>query len=344
MIASKFWAGRNVFVTGVNGFIGGNLANRLCRLGANVVGLIRNIKKDTYLYYEGVADRVTLIQGDLSDVELLRRIFCEERIECCFHLAAQVEVGVATAYPFLTWETNVKGTYGLLEAARQSKATLAAMIVASSDKAYGSYAKGKMPYQEDYPLQPVFTYDVSKACADMIARSYAASLPFGLPVAVTRFSNTYGPGQLNFSAVIPDAFRAALGYGRFVPRGNGMQVRDFIYVSDVVDLYLAIGESLAKNPALAGEVFNAGTNQPKLIKDVVFEVFEIANNRQGYEEEVEQLWAEGNAAGEIDCQFMDYEKVNRYFGWKPETDLSTGLKLTAQWFARYLRDRTNTRD
>ncbi len=341
MAASEFWGGKNVFVTGINGFIGGNLADRLCRVGANVVGLIRNIKKDTYLYYEGVADRVNVVQGDLGDVELLRRIFCEERIEVCFHLAAQVEVGVAIAYPFLTWETNVKGAYGLLEAARQNKATLAALIVASSDKAYGSYPREQMPYREDYQLHPVFPYDVSKACTDMIARSYAAS-PFGLPVAVTRFCNTYGPGQLNFSAVIPDAFRAAFGYGRFVPRGSGMQVRDFMYVGDVVDLYLTIARALATDPALAGEAFNAGTNQPRLIKDVVVDVFEAAKNRRGYER-VEPLWAAGNPAGEIDCQFMDHDKVSRYFGWKPQTDFSTGLELTAEWFARYLRDRARAR-
>ena len=190
---------------------------------------------------------MTLVEGDLADKDLLTRVIGEEQIDTVFHLASQVEVGVAASHPQLTFETNVRGTYQLLESVRLADSTVRAVVVASSDKAYGSYPRGKMPYRETYPLIPRFPYDVSKACADMIAQSYATEL-YRLPILITRFSNIYGPGQLNFSAVMPDAIRACLGYGKFVPRGDGTQVRDFLYVKDVVELYLAMAEALAQRP------------------------------------------------------------------------------------------------
>ncbi|MFH1514591.1 MAG: GDP-mannose 4,6-dehydratase, partial [bacterium] len=221
MTSNKYWNNRNILITGINGFIGGNLAKACYHNGANVVGIIRNQKKNSFLFHEGIADKVNLINGDVTDKELVRSVIAEERIDCVFHLAAQVEVGVARAYPYLTWETNIKGTYALLEAIRESGEAIRAVVIASTDKAYGSYEQDKLPYLEEYPLIPVFPYDVSKACADMIARTYASDL-FSLPIIITRFCNIYGPGQLNFSALIPDVVRAALGYGEFIPRGNGL--------------------------------------------------------------------------------------------------------------------------
>ena len=334
MADSFFWQGKKVLITGINGFIGGNLAGYLVRKGADVVGLVRNICEESFLYFEGLAPKVKLVMGDLIDKELLMRVVAEEQIQCVFHLAAQVEVGIARSYPFLTWETNIRGTYCLLEAVRENSKNIEAVIIASSDKAYGEYGKDRMPYREDYPLVPVYPYDVSKACADMIARSYASSL-YNIPIVVTRFCNIYGPGQLNFSALIPDSIRCALGYGDFIPRSDGSQVRDYIYVGDVVELYAVIAEALSENSSLAGEVFNAGTNKPRTVREIVQKVFEVLSQQNKYSE-IEKLWAHRKTVGEIDCQYMTYDKVEEMFGWRPETSFDTGMRKTVAWYKEYL--------
>lgn len=335
MRENKYWRNKNVLITGINGFIGGNLAKACYHNGANVVGIIRNQNRNSFLFHEGVADKVNLIPGDVTDKELIRSVIAEQRIECIFHLAAQVEVGIARAYPYLTWETNIRGTYSLLEAIRDNGDKIQAIIFASTDKAYGSYDKEKLPYLEEYPLNPVYPYDVSKACADMIARSYASDL-YSLPIIITRFCNIYGPGQLNFSALIPDAIRSALGHSQFIPRGNGLNIRDYIYIDDVIELYIMFAEKLFMDRNLGGEVFNAGTNQPKQVKAIVRNIYEILNREDDYRR-IEELWANSQTAGEIDIQYMGYDKVNKYFGWKPLINFDAGLKETIQWFEKYLK-------
>ena len=333
-MATDFWIGKKVLITGINGFIGGNLAKYLFEKKAEITGLVRNRHQNSFLFYEGISPKITLIQGELGEKEILRRIIVEEQIQHVFHLAAQVEVGVARSYPFLTWETNIRGTYCLLEAIRENSENIEAVIIASSDKAYGEYGKEMMPYQEDYPLIPLYPYDVSKACADMIARCYASDL-YGLPVIVTRFCNIYGPGQLNFSALIPDAARCALGYGKFIPRSDGTLVRDYIFVQDVARLYGAIAAQLAQNRSLSGQVFNAGTNDPKSVREIVEKVFLVSGQPEKYAE-IETQWADKKTVGEIDCQYMAFDRVNKYFGWRPETELTQGLENTVDWFRGYL--------
>jgi CDP-glucose 4,6-dehydratase len=334
MKKNNFWVKKKVFITGINGFIGGNLTKSLLAHGATVYGLIRNEKRDSFLYIENLADKVCLIRGELTDKELMTRIISEEQINIVFHLAAQVEVGVGITNPYLTFETNIRGTYTLLESVRICPKTIEAFVVASSDKAYGSYPKDQMPYKEDYPLRPRYPYDISKACADLIAQAYATEL-YKLPVVITRFSNIYGPGQLNFSAIMPDAITSALGYTKFVPRGNGKMVRDFIYVEDVVNLYLRIGESLASNPdKIRGEIFNAGTNSPISVKEVLEAIYTIAQNPQDLDVVI-SLMKDKKTAGEIDCQYMDYKKVYQYFYWKPKYTFKEGLKKTIQWYTEY---------
>lgn len=334
----NYWFQRNVFITGINGFIGGNMARRLLSLGANVYGLLRNAKPDTLLFYEHLNHRITLIEGELTDRDLLARIVSEERIQVVFHLAAQVEVGVGLANPYLTFETNVRGTYSLLEGIRQCRGTIESVVIASTDKSYGSYPRDRMPYKEDYPLHPKYPYDVSKACADMIAQCYATDA-YNLPIIVTRFCNIYGPGQLNFSAVVPDSVRACLGYGTFVPRGDGTQVRDFIFVDDVVDLYLRIGEGLAANPAgRSGQIYNAGTNSPLSVRQVLETVYRLCEQQSAFRDVVAAMDGK-RTVGEIDCQYMDYEKVNQHFGWAPKHSFESGVKKTIDWFDRYLADK-----
>ncbi len=329
-----FWFGKNVLVTGINGFIGGNLAKGLLENGASVFGLVRNAAHDTFLYHEKLDHRITLIEGDITDKDLLTRIVSEEQINAVFHLAAQVEVGVGLTNPYLTFETNTRGTWCLMEAVRSCPQTIEAVVVASTDKAYGSYPADRMPYKEDYPLLPQYPYDVSKACGDMIARTYANEI-YKLPVVVTRFCNIFGPGQLNFSALIPDAARACLGYGKFVPRGSGQQIRDFIFVGDVVDLYLRIGENLARNAnKLRGRVYNAGTNQPRAVREVLETVFRLTGRQADFKAVLEMMKGR-ETVGEIECQYMDYELVNRDFGWSPQHSFDRGVTLTIEWFKGY---------
>lgn len=333
----NFWRGKNIFITGINGFIGGNLAKLLISHGANVFGLLRNPKKRTLLFYEDISKEAVLIEGDLCDKELISRIISEEQIDTIFHLAAQVEVGVGLDNPYLTFETNVRGTYTVLEATRLYPKNIKSVVVASSDKAYGSYDIDMMPYKEDYPLIPKYPYDTSKACADLIAKSYANDL-YKLPIVVTRFSNIFGPGQLNFSAIVPDGIRSAMKISEFIPRSDGSAIRDFIYVEDVCDLYLKIAQNIAleNNESIYGEVFNAGTNNPISMKDVISRIFESFNNQKDLDKILKLM--EGKVTkGEIDTQYMDYEKVNNYFGWSPTHNFEEGLEKTISWFKNYLK-------
>ena len=333
-MSSNYWQGKNVFITGINGFIGGNLAKLLVQSGANVFGLIRNQSEKSFLYYEGIAKETVNILGDILDKELVSRIISEENINVVFHLAAQVEVGVGMQNPFLTFETNIRGTYTLLEAIRLNKGSVEAAVFASTDKAYGSYGKDQMPYKEDYPLRPRYPYDTSKACADMLAQSYTNEI-YALPLVITRFSNIYGPGQLNFSALIPDSIRSAQGYTKFIPRSDGSMIRDFIFVEDVAGLYAKIAEGLAGDPGmLSGEIFNAGTNMPVTVRELLAKVYTLAGNTGDYEE-VLKLMKNREAVGEISCQYMDFKKVLKFFGWQPEHTLDDGLIKTMEWYTNW---------
>lgn len=281
---------------------------------------------------------MTLIEGDLTDRDLMGRVIAEEMINVVFHLAAQVEVGVGLSNPYLTFETNVRGTYTLLEAIRQYPEHIESVVMASTDKSYGQYPKEKMPYKEDYPLKPRYPYDTSKACADMIAQSFANEI-YKMPLVITRFCNIYGPGQLNFSAIVPDAATSALGFSKFIPRGDGRQVRDFIFVEDVVDLYLRIGEEVAKAPEkYRGEVFNAGTNTAHSVKEVIETIYTLCSNKADLDEVLELMKGK-KTTGEIDCQFMDFEKVNQFFDWSPRHTFSQGLSKTIEWYKSYNQHR-----
>jgi len=333
----SFWQGKRVLITGANGFIGGNLTHFFVNEGAEVTGLERNIERRSYLHFEGLGSKMRTVRGDLCDRSFLERVMAEGNFEYCFHLAAQVEIGVGLQSPYTTFETNVRGTYTLLEALRTHAKGLRAAVIASTDKAYGEYPADQMPYREHYPLKPQYPYDTSKACADMIAHSYASDV-YQLPLVVTRFCNIYGPGQLNFSALIPDSVRAAIGKGTFVPRGDGSHVRDFIYAADVVSLYARIAEALSHEPArFRGKAYNAGTNEPRTVREVIQMVFNKCNNPAALTT-IEEQMRSARTTGEITVQYMDYDVVQRDFGWKPTTSFSDGIDQTIAWFRRFLAD------
>jgi CDP-glucose 4,6-dehydratase len=333
----QYWNKKRVLITGINGFVGGNIAKKLVNLGAEVFGLVRTRSYHSFLHHEKIDKKVSLVYGELCDLTLLSRIISEEKINIIFHLAAQVEVGVGLKNPYLTFETNVRGTYTLMESVRLFPSSVNAIIVASSDKSYGEYGKDKMPYKEEYPLIPKYPYDTSKACADMVAQSYASDV-HDLPIIITRFSNIYGPGQLNFSALIPDAIRSALGYSTFIPRGDGNMMRDFLYIEDVVDLYIRIAESLSKDKrTLSGQIFNAGSNIPQTVKQILKQIFTAIGDKIEYNHILNDM-KNKKTAGEIDCQFMDHEKVNKYFHWTPQYGFNEGLLKTIDWYKHYLKN------
>ena len=336
MKKDTFWKNKNVFITGVAGFVGSNLAKNLIKSGANVIGLTQNKKKHSLLYLEEIDKKIDLIFGDITNMELLNNIFIKYNIEICFHLAAQVEVGLAAKNPYLTWETNVRGTYTLLEVIRKNKKKIKSIIIASSDKAYGEYPPKSLPYKEDYELKANFPYDTSKACADIIAKSYSSKL-FKLPIVITRFANIYGPGQLNFTAIIPDAIRSCLLNKKFLMRSNGEAIRDFIYIDDIIDLYKLLSKNLYLNPKkFKGEVFNAGTNIKHKIKDIVKKIF-IHTKKQNELKIIYRKIKNNKLNGELSIQFMDYEKLNNYLGWKPKYKFSEVLPELIKWYQKYLK-------
>jgi len=337
MKKKNFWHNKSVLITGVAGFVGSNLAKNLLKNGAKIIGLTKNKKIESLLYYEKIDKKIDLVFGDITDKELLKSIFLKNKIEICFHLAAQVEVGLAAKYPFLTWETNIRGTYTLLETIRESKNKIKSLIVASSDKAYGQYPKNKLPYKENYELKAEFPYDTSKACADMIARSYSGKL-FNIPIIITRFANIYGPGQLNFTALIPDAIKSCVLNKKFKIRSDGTSVRDFVYIDDIVDLYKLLSKNLYLNPKkYSGEIFNAGTNNQHKIKDIIEKIFIYAKKRK----ELKIIFKEMNknkTKGEISAQYMDYEKLYSYFKWKPNYKFKNTLPLLFKWYKKYFKN------
>lgn len=317
------WRGRAVLVTGAQGFVGSWLTRALVEAGARVTALQRDRAAEPGLALQGVAERINLVAGDLCDAALMERALGEHGIDTVFHLAAQTIVGTANRSPASTFESNIRGTWTLLEACRLRG--VERVVVASSDKAYGAH--DELPYREDLPLRPTFPYDVSKAAADLIARSYWHT--FELPVAVTRLANVYGGGDLNFSRLVPEAVSAAIDGRPPVIRSDGSPERDFLYVEDAVAAYLAIAEALDGGGA-RGEAFNAGGDRPHSVAEVVALIRELAG--AGVEPDIR---GEGNPAGEIDRQFVDSTKIRELCGWRPEVELEEGLRRTIEWYREH---------
>jgi CDP-glucose 4,6-dehydratase len=321
----SFWRGRPVLVTGAQGFIGSWLAEALLDSGADLVAVVRDQPAFSRFSLDELANRCTLVWADLSDVRETLRAINEYSSRTVFHLAAQTIVGTANRSPLSTFETNVRGTYNLLEACRLA-GSVEQVVVASSDKAYGAHER--LPYAESAPLVPSFPYDVSKACADMIARAYFST--YGLPVAVTRFANVYGGGDANFSRIVPDTVRALLEGRRPVIRSDATPERDFMYVEDAVAAYLAIARGLDRDD-VRGRAFNAGTGEPVSVMEVVKRLIAISCA------EVEaDVAGSGTPAGEIDRQYLDSTQIRDVLGWSASWSLDDGLRATYEWYERHL--------
>lgn len=324
MSAERF-ADSTVLVTGAQGFVGSWLVERLLDSGARVVALRRDAEPESRFVADGIEQRCVVALADLADYEGVLRVLNEHGVKHVFHLAAQTIVGTANRSPLSTFEANIRGTYVLLEACRAAGVVgqgLESVVVASSDKAYGEH--DELPYREDFALQPRYPYDVSKACTDMIARSYAHT--FDLPVAVTRLANVYGGGDINWSRIVPDTSRALVNGDRPVIRSDGRPERDYLYVDDAVDAYLAVSASLDR-PELRGRAWNAGCGSPIAVSALVQGL--IAASGNDVEADVQ---GEGTPHGEIDRQFLDSTAITEELGWRPQVELRDGLERAYAWY------------
>jgi CDP-glucose 4,6-dehydratase len=317
------WTGRNVFVTGAGGFVGGHVAARLVASGAEVVALLLDRKPVTAL--DLLCDGpITRVYGDLCDPELLERVVLTYGIDSVFHLAAQALVGVAARGPVPTLESNIRGTWLLLEACRRA-GTVQRIAVASSDKAYGP--QPSLPYTEDAPLHGLGPYDASKVCTDVLTRMFAEQ--FGLAAAVTRCANIYGPADLHRSRLIPELCRAVIAGRRPQIRSDGTPTRDYLYIDDAVSAYLMLAEQ-APRDEVRGRAFNFGNGVEVSVLELVKTMIRVA----GVDLEPEVL---GQASGEIDRQVLDSSLARAVLGWQPAVPLQVGLGRTLDWTREFLR-------
>jgi len=319
-----FWLDRPVFVTGCAGFLGSWLTIALVEAGATVVGLIRDEVSFSNLRRSGYQERITVVRGDVTDYVFVERVLNEYEIDTVFHLAAQTIVTIANRAPLSTFESNVKGTWTVLEAARRSP-KVTRVAIASSDKAYGAHEK--LPYTEDAPLLGCHPYDVSKACADLIARAYAAT--YDLPVAVTRCANLYGGGDLNWSRIVPGTMRSVIRGERPIVRSDGTPLRDYLYVKDAVHAYLTLAEHLDE-PGVRGEAFNFGMDAPKSVLEMIQAIIAVSDRP-----ELEPVVL-GEAPNEIQAQYLDSSKARRVLDWTPRYSLEEGLRETMEWYREFL--------
>jgi CDP-glucose 4,6-dehydratase len=314
-----FWTGRRVLVTGATGFLGAHVVAALLDAGAAPIVLARDAVPPSPIA-AGWIDRVTTVRGDVVDQEVVERVLGEYDVRTLLHLAAQSQVGVANRNPASTYDANVRGTWMVLEAARRSP-LVEQVVLASSDKAYGD--QPTLPYTEDMPLRAVNPYDVSKACADLIGQSYHAT--YGLPVAITRCGNFFGPGDRNWERIIPGTARAVLRGERPVLRSDGTMVRDYLYVVDGAEAYLTLVEAMAERPELAGEVFNLSTGEPKSVLEVV----ELVQQAAGTDLEPD---IQDRATAEIPAQHLSADKARRVLGWEPTRTLEAAMAETVEWY------------
>jgi CDP-glucose 4,6-dehydratase len=318
------WTNRNVLVTGVEGFLGSWLSRALVGEKANVIGLTRDEISRSNFDLLDLRKDITLVRASLTDYLSLERTLNEYEVEVVFHLAAQTIVRTANRAPLSTFESNVRGTYNLLEAARRIP-LVKSILVASSDKAYGEHLS--LPYQEDFPLQGRNPYDVSKSCADLISQAYAHG--YSLPIVISRCGNIYGGGDLNFSRIVPGTIRSLLFGESPVIRSDGSPVRDYIYVKDVVEACLKMA-SLAGEPSMRGQAFNLGTGKPMSVREIAEKIIEIHGGDHSLD-----VHGKGVPSGEIPKQYLSSEKAHRAFGWEVKTPLEEGLRMTIAWYRTY---------
>lgn len=321
---SMFWRDRPTFVTGATGLVGAATVKLLAQSGADIVCLVRDWLPESELFAADLLPGLKIVRGDVRDQALLERVLGEYEIDTVFHLAAQTIVQVANRNPVATLETNIAGTWSLLEACRRSP-QVKQVVLASSDKAYGT--ADQLPYDETMPLRGRHPYDVSKACADMVAQSYAAT--FEVPVAITRCGNFYGPGDLNWNRLVPGSIRSILRGEPPVIRSDGRHVRDYFFVEDGAAAYLLLAEKLAGDPNLRGEAFNFANETQVTVLELVGKILEMAGS--GLAPDIRN-----EARHEIPHQHLSAAKARQKLGWQPKFTLEQGLRETIDWYSAFL--------
>lgn len=320
----NFWRDRPVLVTGATGLVGGWLVRRLLRSGASVVCLIRDWVPQSDLIRSGLLERVASVRGDIRDQAALERTLGEFEIDTVIHLAAQTIVGIANRNPISTFESNIEGTWSLLEACRRSPG-VKQIVVASSDKAYGD--QQNLPYTEDTPLEGRHPYDVSKSCADLISQAYAHT--YKMPIAITRCGNFYGGGDLNWNRIVPGTIRSLYRGEAPVIRSNGQFIRDYFYVEDGAAAYMLLAEKLSESPEMYGQAFNFSNEIQLSVVDLVHRLTKLF----GVSQEPMIL---NQASNEIQHQYLDASKARTMLDWSPLFTLEEGLRLTVAWYSEFL--------
>lgn len=322
--SERFWEDRPVFVTGATGLLGSWLTKRLLELRADIICLVRDWVPQSELVRSQQIEHVKVVRGDVRNQKLLEQILGEYEINTVFNLAAQTIVPIANRNPLSTFETNIGGTWKLLEACRRSP-TVSQIVTASSDKAYGEHEA--LPYTEETPLQGRHPYDASKSCADLTAQAYAVT--FDLPVAITRCGNFYGGGDLNWNRIVPGTIRSVLRKRRPVIRSDGRCIRDYFYVEDAAAANILLAECLAEKQTLRGEAFNFSYERPLSVLEMVDLIIRLMHS-----DLKPQIRNEGT--GEIPKQYLSAAKARRVLGWKPSVALEEGLSRTIEWYRALL--------
>lgn len=319
---NNFWSGRRVFVTGATGIIGSWLVKELVARSATVAALVIDADPQTELYRSGDVERVHVVNGRLEDFATVERAIVGFGIDTVLHLGAQAIVEAAQAAPLATLETNVRGTWNVLEVCRQQSDLVKSIVVASSDKAYGK--QEELPYREEMALRPTNPYEVSKGCADLIAQSYHSA--YGLPVAIARCGNVYGGGDLNWSRIVPGTIRSLYRGELPVLRSDGNYIRDYIYVKDAVAAYLALAEAL---DAVSGQAFNFSTESRVPVVEIVERICRLMDAQH-----VKPVIL-NTARGEIRNQYLSAAKAARLLHWEALYSLDEGLRETIDWYKQY---------
>jgi CDP-glucose 4,6-dehydratase len=317
---SNFWLDRPTFVTGASGLVGGWLVRQLLDAGADVVCLIRDWVPQSEVVRANLIERVKAVRGDVRDQSMLERTLGEYEIDTVIHLAAQTIVTIANRNTVSTWETNVQGTWALLEACRRTP-TVKQIVMASSDKAYGE--SDNLPYDEETPLRGRHPYDASKSCSDIISQTYADT--YGLPVVVTRCGNFFGGGDLNWNRIVPGTIRSVLRGQPPVIRSDGQNVRDYFYVEDGAAAYMLLAEQLSQNRDLAGHAFNFSNESQATVIEIARKILALMKSDL-------ELDVRNEATNEIQQQYLSAAKARRELGWKPLFTLDEGLDRTIAWY------------
>jgi CDP-glucose 4,6-dehydratase len=317
------WSTRSVLVTGATGMVGSNLCRRLLDEGARVVGLIADDDPMSELARSGTLSEMVVMSGRLERYDDVERAINNTEVDTVIHLGAQPIVGAAARAPRHTFETNVQGTWNVLDACRLIGSRVQRAVVASSDKAYGTQTV--LPYVEDMPLAGVQPYEVSKSCTDLIALSYAKT--YGVPVAVARCGNIYGPGDLNWNRIVPGTIKSLIRSEQPVIRSDGSLIRDYLHVDDVTDAYLTLADRANE---FAGEAFNFSDESPMSVLEIYAAICDAA----GMPDEKPAIL--GEASDEISAQYLNASKARDLLGWVPTMSLGDGLAQTFAWYRAFL--------